>query len=131
MVRTDWEGLMAKKKPDDPGTTYTWTLTSGHCYCTASPADLQIVSRLWEVTDAKVFHDEALMEATKKINRLLGAAAEKSPDPERELCFIQFEGRPFLVWSKTHRGHLTTDDDPEAVADALGIRYETAFSTVE
>lgn len=104
--------------------TYTWLIADGTCSCFVSTESHQNVHKLWEVEEASPFHDETLMEATKKINELLESAANKSPDPQRELCFIEFQNRPFLAWSKTERDGLTADDDPATVARALGLRYE-------
>lgn len=103
-----------------PKKTYSWALTDGKCQCYDSPTAAQDVIKLWEVVEARPFHDDTLMQATAQINRLLATAAKKSPDPERELCFITIEDRAMLVWSQTHRG-LTADDDPMAVAQALGL----------
>ena len=104
-------------------TKYSWSLDSKRkSQCFPSPESFQSVINLWEAVEAMPFHDETLMDATKKINRRLATAAKKSPDPKRELCFIEFEGRPFLVWSQTHRDALIPQDDPETVAKALGLR---------
>ena len=103
-------------------TTCTWRIFEGKCNCAVSDESYQIVHQFWEVEEARPFHDETLMEATKTINRLLASAAEKTPDEERELCFIEFLGRPFLAWSKTERDALTAHDDPATVARALGLR---------
>lgn len=105
-------------------TKYTYVIVGGHCACSTAKVSYQKVGNFWEAEEARPFHDETLMEATKTINQLLKAAAEKSPDPERELCFLEFQGRPLLAWSKTTRGALTADDDPAEVARALGLRYD-------
>ena len=110
---------------------YTWVIIDGKCGCSVSTVSHQIVHTFWEAEQATPFHDETLMEATKTINRLLASAAEKSPDQERELCFIEFQNRPFLAWSKTERDGLTADDDPATVARALGLPYDPSSPSTD
>jgi len=103
---------------------YSWMLHGPEMLCYPSKANKCTVhTKFWEPEEARPFHDETLMEATKAINRLLASAAERRPDPEWELCFIEFQNRPFLAWSKPEGG-LTSDDDPAAVAHALGLPYD-------
>jgi hypothetical protein len=112
---------IAKGKPKQ---NYSWYLVDGKADCFVSPDDDQTVTtKLWEVFEPQQFHDQALMEATAKINAILEKTAQKPPHRERELCFIEVENRLLLVWSKTHHG-LIAQDDPQAVADALGIRHD-------
>jgi hypothetical protein len=113
---------LARAKPKQ---NHSWILSNGKCECFVSPDDDQTVVKLWEVFEPQQFHDQALMEATEKINGILEEAVRKSPHRERELCFIEIENRLLLVWSKTHDG-LVAEDDPQAVADALGIRHDRA-----
>lgn len=115
---------MPRAAGGDGGKTkgYTWVILDGKCNCYVSDDPHQILHQLWEVESPRPFHDETLIEATREINRLLAAAAERSPDSERDLCFIEFQNRPFLAWSKTEQGALTADDDPATVARALGLR---------
>lgn len=103
---------------------YTWPISEGKCSCALAKDSHQKVHQFWEVEEARPFHDETLMEATKTINRLLASAATKRPDPELELCFIEFQARPFLAWSKTQRNAVAADDDPATVARALGLRHD-------
>jgi hypothetical protein len=110
---------------------YSWVIFEGKCNCYVSTVSAQVVHKFWEAEEARPFHDETLMEATKTINQLLASAAEKSPDAERELCFIEFQNRPFLAWSKTERGALTSDDDPVTVAHALGLRYDPSSPSAD
>ncbi|HWT81472.1 MAG TPA: hypothetical protein VN648_21980 [Candidatus Methylomirabilis sp.] len=118
--------------PGGGGTqNYSWVILDSKCNCHVSPISHQVVHQFWEAEEARPFHDETLMEATKTINRLLASAAEKSPESERELCFIEFLNRPFLAWSKTERGALTADDDPATVARALGLRYEPSSPSTD
>src|SRR6266496_5964377 len=98
--RREMERLRRRPRPR-PSTKWTWVRNdTGHVTCVPGE-DHQDLYPLWVAAEASPFHDEALMEATKKINEVLESAAGKSPDPEAELCFIRIEHRPFLVWSRT------------------------------
>jgi len=108
--------------------TYTWMIMEGKAQCYTSTESHCFVHKLWEVVEAKPFHDETLIEATKAINGLLESAAAKSPDEERQLCFFEFQSRPLLAWSKHEHGGVTAHDDPATVARSLGLKYDAPSS---
>jgi hypothetical protein len=117
----------ARDTAEKKGKTYTWTLQGTQCICLSSTSDDCSVIKLWEFEEPKPFHDKPLMDATSEINGLLESAAKRNHDPERGLSFISFEGRLFLVWTRRHHG-LIAEDDPQVVADALGLLLDEPAS---
>ena len=67
---------------------------------------------LWEVSNPTDSHPAELNDATKTITGILKRAAATNRDPERHLCFISYNDRLFLAWSK----HL--DKRPAGGVDA-------------
>ena len=66
------------------------------------------------------FHDAELARATKEINAILSEIEKGNKDPERELSFIQFQNRHFLVWAG--HGVVGPDDDDETIQKTLRLR---------
>ncbi|MCJ1679709.1 hypothetical protein MTF65_20660 [Streptomyces sp. APSN-46.1] len=71
-------------------------------------------------------HDEDLAHCTREINRILDEASVKrahhGPDGDghRELAILITDRGPLLAWVR----HAVDKDDPDAVAQALGIAHD-------
>ena len=55
---------------------------------------------LWEASNPTDSHPAELNDATKTITGILKRVAATNRDPNRHLCFISYNDRLFLVWSK-------------------------------
>jgi hypothetical protein len=118
----------AKAQPPKPKKRSWWISTNHVVHCYVSPAADCIVTGLWETATeaATSFHDAALERATGEINAILAKVRDQG-EGERNLSFIVFESRPFLVWtvpSETgpdEAGTIGPGSDPDTVVKALGL----------
>ena len=100
--------------------TYNWTSKNGKVICYASKTSKCTVSGLWEAAELTGFHDAELAQATKEINAILSEIEKGNKEPERELSFIQFQNRHFLVWAGY--GVVGPDDDDKTIQKTLRLR---------
>jgi len=112
-----------KPKPTPTPKTYAWTVKDKKINCYRSEANTCNVSALWETDALTSFHDAELAQATTEINAILDEIAEGNRDPERELAFIQFKDRHFLVW--THHGAVGPHDDDGTIRRTLRLKVRT------
>jgi hypothetical protein len=110
------------KKPKPP--KYTWILSQTGVLCYSDPAGGQQILPLWEADSLSPFHDETLAKATREINAIFNELAEAKPSEDVELSFIEFQDRPFMVWSSYDA--ISQYDDDEVVIDALGLKKAEA-----
>ena len=103
-----------------PKKTYSWTVKDKKINCYASPTSKCTVSGLWEAGELTGFHDAELAQATKEINAILSKIKEGNKDPEREVSFIQFQNRHFLVWTRS--GVIGPDDDDRTILKMLRLK---------
>jgi hypothetical protein len=108
--------MIAGDKPK----SYSWTSKDGKINCCENPANDCKVSKLWEVGELTSFHDSELAEATKQINAILSELKRGNRDQKRELAFIQFKDRHFLVW--TIPGNVGPHDDDEKIKKMLRLK---------
>jgi len=107
-------------KPKPKPKSYDWTVKDGKVNCFASQVSKCNVSGLWEVEELTSFHDAQLAQATKQINVILSRIEKGNKDPERNLSFIQFKNRHFLVW--TNSMAIGLDDDDETIIKAFRLK---------
>ena len=109
---------MGPKKPKKK--TYSWSLDPSGMLCFQNPQSYQTVTGLWEVTELTDFHDAELAQATKEINAILSGLEKSNKDSERELSFIRFRDRHFLVWARY--GAVGQFDEDETVIKELKLK---------
>ncbi len=107
-----------KQKPKPK--TYDWTSKDGRIICFGSKTSKCTVKDLWEVNELTGFHDAELARATKEINAILSEIEKGNQDPERDLSFIQFKNRHFLVW--TRYGAVGPEDDDATIKKTLRLK---------
>ena len=106
--------------PKKPKKTYSWWLDPEGMFCHKSPDSYQTVTNLWEVTELTAFHDAELAQATKEINAILSGLEKSNKDSQRELSFIRFGDRHFLVWARY--GAVGQFDEDETVIKELKLK---------
>ena len=111
---------LQRPKPKPKPTKYSWLLSPKGMICYRSPAGGQHIHELHEAETLTSFHDAELARATKEINKILTTTARNNKDSSRELSFIEFQDRLFLVWA-THDAVSPYDDD-DVIAEALGLK---------
>ena len=111
--------MKQKPKPPKPK-TYSWTWKDGKINCFVSKEQKCTIIRLWEAAELTSFHDAELAQATKEINAILSKIGKGNKDPERELSFIQFQNRHFLVWTRS--GLIGPEDDDKTIRKMLRIK---------
>jgi hypothetical protein len=120
------ETIRPRKKPPKPPkdpSSRAWILNSdGKVACFKDPSAKCTVLNLWELKEPMPFHDEELMNATKKISAILEDIEEKNRDPKRQLSFIEIRGHLLLAW--TECGAISSEDDDEVIAEAFGLDFE-------
>lgn len=81
---------------------------------------------LWEASKPTDSHPVELNDATKTITGILKRAAATNRDPKRQLCFISYNDRLFLVWSqhvdKRPAGGVDARSPKKAVYKSLRLR---------
>jgi hypothetical protein len=100
--------------------TYDWASKDGKINCFSSQSSTCTVSGLWQANELTSFHDAELAQATKEINAILSKIEKGNKDPQRELSFIQFKKRHFLVWTRS--GIIGPDDDDKTILKTLGLK---------
>ena len=105
---------------DQTPKTYAWTVKDRKINCYASASNTCTVSKLWEAAELTRFHDADLAQATKEINAILSEIESGNKEPERELSFIKFKNRHFLVW--TRPGVVGPDDDDKKIRQTLRLK---------
>ena len=105
---------------DDKPETYSWAFKDGKVNCYASPTSKCTVSGLWEADELTGFHNAELAQATKEINAILSQIKRGNGDPKRELSFILFKNRHFLVW--TRPGVVGPHDDDKKITKMLRLK---------
>ena len=108
-----------KQKPK-PKKLYSWTVKDGKINCFVSQTSKCTVSGLWEADELTGFHDAELAKARKEISAILNEIEKGNKDPERELSFIQFRDRHFLVWAGY--GVVGPEDDEKKIMKALRLK---------
>lgn len=103
-------------------------------HCQGKGVDCVVEARLLAPGRPTPAHDEALMETTAAINRVLASLA---PPPGMKLCLYRSSRGPVLLWARASRGPVAEAPaaagralargvgritDKEAIADALGIQ---------
>ena len=117
---------MAQAKPGTKKTYYNWSMFTDpvskkkKIYCYESIYSVQFVTSFWETNKLSPFHDAVLARCTKGINAILRNVQKKNKDRKRELSFILFDSRMFLVWA--HHGMITPHDDHNKVVKALNLK---------
>lgn len=109
--------------PADDETTpkkYSWSYKNGKMNCCTSEKSTCNVSKLWEVSARSPFHDAKLARATKEINAILASARKANRAPDRELRFLQIEGRHLLAW--VHDDLVSPNNDQQIVRKMLKLK---------
>jgi len=68
-------------------------------WCYTSTTGNQVIASLWQ-GEVSAFHPAELVWATNQINDVVRRVSAANSDKTRELSFIRFGGRHFLVWAK-------------------------------
>jgi hypothetical protein len=95
-------------------------------WCFRSTSGGQVIASLWQGEES-AFHSTELIWATNQINDVLRRVSAANHDPTRELSFIRFGGRHFLVWAKkgkpASRRHalLRSTDSVSKIAKTFNI----------
>jgi len=120
---------MAMIQPLSAAKTYDWVLTSdGKVNCFSSSKSKQTIQKLWEVRELSKFHDEELAKCTTDVNAILDGVVQANKDPNRQLGFIVIGNSLLLVWSEY--GAIGSDDDPDTIVQALGLkRWKTTSAS--
>jgi hypothetical protein len=105
---------------DQSPKTYSWTVKDGKINCYASPTSTCTVTEFWETGELTGFHDAELAHATKEINAILSEIKKSNTDPKRELSFIQFKNRHFLVWTRS--GVVGPHDEDRTIHKMLRLK---------
>ena len=109
------------------GSTCVWVVVRGQGQCDDGASATCVACSLLEA-DASDFHDQSLIEATRKIKRILAAIPEDSRG--RQLSFLHTNMGTLLAWlshdGKASRGGVTAEDDDATVAKALKLKTAAA-----
>jgi hypothetical protein len=79
-----------------------------------------VKARLWEGRRSD-FHDAELQNATAEIHKILDRVERDNEDSSRHLCFIDFQSRLMLVWTR-HDGVISSADTDAEIAKGLKIK---------
>ena len=102
---------------------WQFDLTKRVTVCVTSTGSDCLQCKLLEAEPSE-FHDEQLVEATRKIKAILDAIP---PDPKgRQLSFINTRMGTLIAWVRPggapRKGAVTSKDDDATVKKALGIK---------
>jgi hypothetical protein len=103
-----------------PGWPASGSAVPGTMNCCESDTSTCHVTKLWEAAELTAFHDSELRQATSEINAILEEITNGNKDTQRELSFIQFKGRHFLVW--TTPGIVGPDSDDQTIRKMLRLK---------
>ncbi len=99
--------------------TYDWVYESSVIHCFKSKLDRCIISQLAEPNRRTPFHDDTLIEATKKINSILDDV--KKENSKKTLRILLTNEKPLLAWVK--EGAVGREDDEKTKIN-LGLIEE-------
>ena len=109
----------ARRIPKKPP-KYSWIESADGVVCYRNPSGFQTLTGLWEVGALTAFHDSEMAKATKEINAILSRVEQSNRDPKRNLSWVQFQNRKFLVWATY--GGVGADDDEATIVKSLGLK---------
>jgi hypothetical protein len=103
--------------------TYMWICGDLDCKtidCFKANDLSQTVCGLWEAKEVTDFHDDELVQATKKINAIVSRIEKGNKNKKRNLSFLHFRNRLFLIWAEY--GVVGPDDDDKTIMKALKLQ---------
>jgi len=109
----------ARRIPKKPP-KYSWIESADGVVCYRNPSGFQTLTGLWEVGALTAFHDSEMAKATKEINAILSRVEQSNRDPKRNLSWVQFQNRNFLVWATY--GVVGAYDDEATIVKSLGLK---------